>query len=338
MKQVAVAAGVIKNTKGEVLIAKRADDQHQGGLWEFPGGKIEPNESAQQALARELNEELGIEVSASHPLIRIHHQYTDKSVLLDVWVVTHFTGEARGLEGQPIQWVAPAKLTEFDFPAANAPIVAAAQLPDRIAILDDLDDTEALERTAQMALEQGFPWIILRAPDNSEAQLRRAISHVQPLADFANAKLVLNCSIPLANKLKADALLLTASHLVGMGSRAEFNGAWLGAACHNAGELQLAQDKGLDFASLSPLVVNYETDSPFKEAATDTTDECQAVIGWTGFQSMVEPARIPVYARGGLSTQDIEQAQTLGAQGIMQSVSGSRVEENSSAPLRGRRG
>ena len=125
MKRVEVAAGVIYNPQGQILIAKRAVNQHQGGLWEFPGGKIEAGESAQQALARELHEELAIEVLASEPLVRIAHDYTDKSVVLDVWCVTAFSGEARGIEGQPLAWVSVDQLTDYDFPAANEPIIAA---------------------------------------------------------------------------------------------------------------------------------------------------------------------------------------------------------------------
>jgi len=125
MKIVEVAAGVIYNPEGEILIAKRADNQHQGGLWEFPGGKIEQGESAQQALARELHEELAIEVRASEPLVRIAHDYADKSVVLNVWCVTAFSGEARGVEGQPLAWVSVDQLTDYEFPAANEPIIAA---------------------------------------------------------------------------------------------------------------------------------------------------------------------------------------------------------------------
>lgn len=125
MKRVEVAAGVIYNPQGQILIAKRAVNQHQGGLWEFPGGKIEAAESAQQALARELHEELAIDVTASEPLIRIEHEYSDKAVVLDVWCVTAFNGVARGVEGQPLEWVLPSELKNYDFPAANEPIIEA---------------------------------------------------------------------------------------------------------------------------------------------------------------------------------------------------------------------
>lgn len=125
MKQVQVAAGVIYNTNGKILIAKRAANQHQGGLWEFPGGKIEAAETAEQALARELHEELAIEVLAAESLIRIEHEYTDKSIVLDVWCVTAFAGEARGVEGQPLAWVGVDELSDYPFPAANVPIIDA---------------------------------------------------------------------------------------------------------------------------------------------------------------------------------------------------------------------
>jgi 8-oxo-dGTP diphosphatase len=125
MKRVEVAAGVIYNPQGQILIAKRGANQHQGGLWEFPGGKIEAGEYAQQALTRELQEELAISVTASEPLIRIEHEYSDKSVVLDVWCVTAFSGQARGVEGQPLEWVLPSDLKNYDFPAANEPIIEA---------------------------------------------------------------------------------------------------------------------------------------------------------------------------------------------------------------------
>ncbi len=124
-----VAAGVIVGPDGRILIAERATHRHQGGLWEFPGGKVEAGETAQSALARELWEELNIHVASARPLIQIRHRYPDKSVLLDVWRVESFSGEPHGREGQPLAWVEPEGLLEYAFPAANVPIVTAARLP-----------------------------------------------------------------------------------------------------------------------------------------------------------------------------------------------------------------
>ncbi|WP_417579776.1 8-oxo-dGTP diphosphatase MutT [Nitrincola sp.] len=118
-----VAAAVIYDPLGRILIARRPLDKHQGGLWEFPGGKVEVDESARQALDRELFEELGIQVTAAQPFIQIPYEYPERHVLLDVFSVTAFKGEARGCEGQPLAWVDASELNHYPFPAANQPIL-----------------------------------------------------------------------------------------------------------------------------------------------------------------------------------------------------------------------
>jgi len=127
MAAVHVAVGVILDEQRNILIARRAHDTHQGGLWEFPGGKVEPGEAVESALYRELREELGILIGRTSPLQQVRHDYGDKAVLLDVHVVWDFAGEARGLENQPLRWVAVSELGAFSFPAANQPIVGAVR-------------------------------------------------------------------------------------------------------------------------------------------------------------------------------------------------------------------
>ncbi|MET6759852.1 8-oxo-dGTP diphosphatase MutT [Pseudoalteromonas sp. NCIMB_1079] len=117
-----VAVGVIKKNNA-IFICKRADEQHQGGLWEFPGGKVEAGESVFVALKRELIEEVGLTIHSSSQLMVIEHDYGDKCVKLDVHVVSNFSGEAHGAEGQPSEWVAISELENFDFPEANAEII-----------------------------------------------------------------------------------------------------------------------------------------------------------------------------------------------------------------------
>ena len=125
MSVVHVAVGVIVDSAHNVLITRRSQSAHQGGLWEFPGGKVEAGESLVAALARELQEELGISIGRTSALLDIHHDYGDKQVLLDVHVVWDYTGEARSLENQPMAWVSPQALTQYAFPAANLAIVTA---------------------------------------------------------------------------------------------------------------------------------------------------------------------------------------------------------------------
>jgi len=125
IKRVHVVAGIVRDTRGHILISRRHEHLHQGGLWEFPGGKVEADESVGEALARELLEELAVTVLVAEPFRQIRHDYPDKSVLLDFWLVSEFSGDARGVEGQPIEWVSVAALRDYEFPAANVPIVDA---------------------------------------------------------------------------------------------------------------------------------------------------------------------------------------------------------------------
>ena len=100
-----VAVAAIVNDAQQVLLARRPEHTHQGGLWEFPGGKCEPGEAVEAALEREIYEELGIRTGVCRPLIRVPHRYTDRSVLLDVWRVDAFEGQPYGREGQAVEWV-----------------------------------------------------------------------------------------------------------------------------------------------------------------------------------------------------------------------------------------
>ena len=117
-----VTAAIIMQD-GKVLIAQRAREDRLALKWEFPGGKVEEGEAVGKALARELREELGIEVLACSPLMTVSHDYADKAVLLDVWRVTAFMGEPQGLEGQPVRWVPRHALADYEFPEANTPIM-----------------------------------------------------------------------------------------------------------------------------------------------------------------------------------------------------------------------
>ena len=172
MKRIHVVAAVIRGDDGRILIARRADTQHQGGLWEFPGGKVEAGESVEAALARELREELGIEVTRSRALIKVSHDYPDKQVLLDVREVDAFTGEPHGAEGQPLEWVAPRDLPQYEFPEANKPIVAAARLPDQYLITPDGLEVPQMLKGIQKAVANGIRLIQLRAPDMYDPKYR----------------------------------------------------------------------------------------------------------------------------------------------------------------------
>jgi 8-oxo-dGTP diphosphatase len=124
LKRLHVVAAVIYNPEStHVCIARRPLSAHQGGLWEFPGGKVEEGESAEAALKRELQEEIGIHAQEFAPWIEVRHDYSDKSIFLDVWRVDRFDGQPRGMENQEVAWVTVDRLRDYAFPEANTPII-----------------------------------------------------------------------------------------------------------------------------------------------------------------------------------------------------------------------
>jgi mutator protein MutT len=127
-----VAAAVLIDRRGRILIAQRPAGKHLAGSWEFPGGKIEPGETRTAALARELKEELGVTIERPRPLLRLRHVYPYGEVLLDVWVVRRYRGEPRGLDGQALQWCSRRELPDVELLPADQPIVDALRLPERL--------------------------------------------------------------------------------------------------------------------------------------------------------------------------------------------------------------
>jgi 8-oxo-dGTP diphosphatase len=303
-RQVHVAAGAIEDARGRVLVTKRPDHVHQGGLWEFPGGKLEPGETAVEGLGRELHEELGIRVLASRPLIRVHHDYGDRHVLLDVHRVSAFAGEPHGREGQPLAWVHPRDMDADDFPAADRPIIAALRLPELYLITgeDPRDAGAFLERLAR-ALDAGIRLVQLRAHTLDDAAYARLAGAAYALCEGRGARLLLNRDPKLAADLPAHGLHLTSAGLASLSERPLDAAPLVGASCHGAADLARAADLGLDYALFSPVL------------ATATHPEAEP-LGWSRFAGLAERAPLPVYALGGLTPADLDTAVAHGAQGI----------------------
>ncbi|MDH4584638.1 Nudix family hydrolase [Pseudomonas sp. BN415] len=304
MKRVHVAAAVIRGADGRVLIARRPDDKHQGGLWEFPGGKVEEGEAVQAALSRELEEELGIRVSASRPLIQVHHDYPDKHVLLDVWEVSAFSGEPHGAEGQPLAWASPRELGDFEFPAANKPIVAAARLPERYLITPDDIEPQVLLAGLRTALADGVRLVQLRAPKMFDAQYRDLAIDVQGLC-AGKAQLMLKGPLEWLGDFPAAGWHLTAEQLrkYAPNGRPFPRERWLAASCHSVEELQLAAAMDVDFVTLSPV------------QATQTHPDALP-LGWERAEELLRSFNQPAFLLGGVGARDLERAWQIGAQGV----------------------
>ena len=298
-----VVAAVIVNGAGRVLLAKRSLDRHQGGLWEFPGGKVEQGEASRAALVRELYEELGIVVQNARPLIKVRHAYPDKSVLLDVWRVSAFTGQLHGREGQPIDWVSPQDLPYRDFPAANRAIVAAARLPSTYLVTPEPDDTAAFLDRLETLLGWGVSLVQLRAKTMEPGAYCRVAKRIVPLCAAAGARLLLNVPPALAVELGASGVHLTSARLMALKERPLSTEKWVAASCHTAEELDHACRIGVDFVVVAPVM------------ATVTHPEARP-IGWRNLLRLTERATMPVYALGGVTLRDMAAAWEHGCQGI----------------------
>jgi 8-oxo-dGTP diphosphatase len=299
-----VVAAVLEDAGGRVLLAQRAADAHQGGLWEFPGGKVEPGESAGEALRRELREEIAVEVRAHRPLIRVRHAYADRTVVLDVHRVTAYAGEATGLEGQPLAWVDPAELDRYPMPAADRPIVTAIRLPDTYVITPpEPGDLDAFTASLKSVLRHGHRLVQLRLPGLDRAAVEPYARRAVALCGESGARLLLHRNTALAEAVGADGVHLTAAQVRGMTGRPVPPGRLVAASCHDGEELARAEALGADFAVLSPVLPT-------------ASHPCAPHLGWDRFAALVEAARIPVYALGGLSPGLIDTAWRHGAQGV----------------------
>ncbi len=299
-----VAAAAILDESGRVLITQRAENSHQGGLWEFPGGKLEAGETAVTALCRELEEELGIQPLMSEPLIRVRHDYGDRHLLLDFYRVAAYRGEPRGLEGQPLQWLSPADLQAEHFPAADRPVITALQLPQRYLITGrDAERPGPFLGRLSLAIERGIQLVQLRAhrlPDNA---YRRLLVEALALCRAGGVKLLVNRPQGVLDwRSEADGLHLTANQLASL-SRRPAGAALIGASCHQPEELQMAEQAGLDYVLLSPV-------------QRTSTHPQAAGLGWPRFADLVDRVNLPVYALGGLSEEDLPNAILNGAQGV----------------------
>jgi 8-oxo-dGTP diphosphatase len=299
-----VAVGVILDSDGNILIAKRPDNTHQGGLWEFPGGKVEQGETLFAALQRELREELAIEITTIEPLIKIRHDYGDKIVLLDVHKVTHFTGEPRGNEGQPVQWVAPESLHDYEFPAANRPIITAINLPQRLLITGEFTDSENFLAHIESALKNGIRLVQLRL--QKAEILLTIVESVVELCKKNSAKLLINTTPELFSKLSCyqnTGLHLNSKNLLACNARPVKTEVLLSASCHDENEIEHAQKIGVDFVCLSPVL-------PTKSHLHAEN------IGWGKFTQLIETTTVPVFALGGMKESDLAIALEQGAQGV----------------------
>jgi 8-oxo-dGTP diphosphatase len=313
-----VAAGVLLDEAGRVLVAQRPAGKSMAGAWEFPGGKLVPGETRFAGLARELQEELGIYVESARPLIRFRHAYPELEVDLDVWHVSRWRGEPMGRDGQELAWRDAGKLREIGLLPADVPIVNAICLPPMILVTPPR--TSRGEEAFLDALETHKPLqslVCLRRPGlGGTALLEFAAGAVCRLEGTGTRLLLHGDPVELAPllieppaKLRARlgdtlaGLHIPARYLPRLSGRPVPESLWFGVSCHGAEELMAAQAAGANYAFLGPI----------KETASHPG---RPGMGWSAFEALVRDLALPVYAIGGLGPEDLATAWTHGAQGI----------------------
>ena len=310
-KIIDVAVGVLLRPDGTVLLGNRPADKPWPGWWELPGGKIEPGETVLQALARELHEELGIQVTASTPWVTYVHKYPTTTVRLAFCRVTGWQGEPKGLEGQELRWVDLRHAQEVPklLPATYPPL-RWLQLPEVYAIssVGSPAGLSAFLARLDQGLLNGLRLLQWREPNwpggADAVDLHDALVNVIARCHAAGARVLINSAHPSAWWAQADGVHLRAADALSLSVRPALpDGALVGVSTHALAELDQARLLNADFAVLGPVLP-----TPSHPGVTG--------IGWTGFAELCAQAGLPVYALGGQSVATLAQAQAVGGHGF----------------------
>lgn len=306
-----VAVGVLTTADDMVLLGSRPEGKPWAGWWEMPGGKLEPGETVQQALRRELREELGIEVTEDRAWVTYVHQYPTTTVRLHFRRVTAWDGQPKGLENQALKWVPIQTATQLPdlLPAAYPPL-RWLNLPERYLISSAVSEEglEAFMHRLRTALDSGIRLIQWREPQwqtGSEAEsLPQALDRVVKMCRAHQAKVLVNSCHEQQLWSMADGVHLRASDAQSMQQRPQsLQDKLLGVSAHNVLDLSQARTLGADFAVLGPVL---PTESHPGEAT----------LGWDAFEELNEQAGLPVYAIGGQTPNTLLTAKSRGAHGI----------------------
>jgi 8-oxo-dGTP diphosphatase len=307
---VAVAILQRKNMDGqnEFLLASRPEGKGWAGWWEFPGGKIEIDESPEHALSRELREELGVKPTTTQQWVTRQFDYPEtkdsaaKTVKLHFYFVDAWEGELMPREGQQLSWQSAENMTVSPVLPANAPIMKALALPPVYVItnLAELGE-QVFFATLKNQLERGLRLIQVREKQLSKEAFMKFAAQVIVLAKQYGAKVLISEDFGLARELGADGVHLPSQALLVLKTKpAEL---MISASCHNPIELRYAEHLNLDFVVLSPV------------KSTLSHPEAEP-LGWKKFAELAENITLPIYALGGMSLSDLPVALSYGARGI----------------------
>jgi 8-oxo-dGTP diphosphatase len=297
-----VAVAVLTQSDDRVLLAQRPAGKPYAGYWEFPGGKVEPGESLDAALARELHEELGVVVTRACRWITRVFEYPHATVRLNFFRVFEWQGTPHPHEGQIFSWQRPDAVEVMPLLPANFPIVKALTLPPVLGIshAESLGVDSFLARL-DVALANGLRLIQVRDKTLPDADRLPLARETVRRAHLHGARVLVNGSLELARAAGADGMHLDSSAAAKLAARPDCE--WVGVSCHDEAELAHAATLGADFALLSPILPTL-------------THPGAATLGWPTFSSLAATSPIPVYGLGGLGRDDVALALAHGAHGV----------------------
>lgn len=328
-----VAAGLILRADGALLLAQRPGDKPWSGWWELPGGKIESGESVLAALARELKEELDIDVTQATPWVTYEHEYPKNFVRLSFCRVTGWNGTPTGIEGQALAWVDPHQAIPVGplLPATEPPL-RWLQLPDRY-LLTSIGESANLPdfmNKLATALEQGIKLVQFREPGWAQqapaAEVYAGLQQVLQLCRRHSAQCLVNSVHPKAWWDEADGVHLRATDAAALQpvavkatrqvnetphveqaqpapATAPKSRRLTGVSAHTTQDLVRAQLLNADF-----VVLGHVLETPSHPG--------QAPLGWAEFARLAQEAGLPVFAIGGQSADTLDAARQHGAHGI----------------------
>lgn len=297
-----VAVGVVIRDDGAVLFGQRRPGKPYAGWWEFPGGKLEAAETVEQALARELHEELGIDVLRTYPWMIREHVYPHAHVRLSFRRVVEWSGALRSREGQALAWRHPSAIDLAPMLPAAIPVIGWLRLPQRLAISSALQCGEdAFLAALRKALAAGLRLVQLREPGIALDRLDRLWRQARAMCRASGAALVINSAHPASYAAACDGVHLRGADLRACVSRPPLR--IVGASCHDASDLEHARGLGLDYAVLGPV-------KPTR------SHPGAAILGWTAFAELAARSHVPVFALGGLDEHDAGDALAAGAHGL----------------------
>ena len=298
-----IAVGVLQK-ENKVCLALRQKHQSHANHWEFPGGKIEQDETPIEALKREFLEELAVETHDWKLLIVIPWDYEKVSVRLHVYITSEYTSEPLGNEGQQVQWFEIEDLHKLTFPAANKGILMALQLADKYMITGKFSGEDDALQKLNSALKSGIELCQLRAKELDAKGFKGIAQSSITMCHKHKAKILLNGPITLLNDFpEADGVQLASNLIYDYKTRPIAKNKLLGVSTHTDADIEQALKIDADFILLSPVK---ETNSHPGVAG----------IGWKTFAQKVQSITVPVYALGGMKLEDIEMAKSQGGQGV----------------------